>query len=152
MFLPAYLSGSNNRNGFPSFFDDNGVLIFSAGVCDSQGKDLSGVFTINSSDSSSTGLTGADSDGDGVLDDTDNCPNSGNADQADGDEDGIGDACDNCLDTPTGLPVDEFGCVVLGSPPPAPCGLGNGAAVLIPFAAAGFVGLRRRFNRLTPNT
>jgi len=36
-----------------------------------------------------------DGDLDGVPDDTDNCPATGNADQADADRDGIGDACDN---------------------------------------------------------
>ncbi|RMG91865.1 MAG: hypothetical protein D6708_07070, partial [Candidatus Dadabacteria bacterium] len=38
----------------------------------------------------------ADRDGDGVPDDSDNCPSTANADQADGDGDGVGDACDNC--------------------------------------------------------
>ena len=37
-----------------------------------------------------------DSDGDGVPDATDNCPNDANADQADGDGDDVGDVCDNC--------------------------------------------------------
>lgn len=36
-----------------------------------------------------------DADGDGVPDETDNCPLVANADQADSDGDGIGDACDN---------------------------------------------------------
>lgn len=35
-----------------------------------------------------------DSDGDGVPDGSDNCPDDPNPDQADGDGDGIGDACD----------------------------------------------------------
>lgn len=38
----------------------------------------------------------ADSDGDGIADDEDNCPNAANADQADSDSDSFGDACDNC--------------------------------------------------------
>jgi len=38
-----------------------------------------------------------DSDGDGIPDANDNCPNFQNANQADGDGDGVGDACDNCL-------------------------------------------------------
>jgi hypothetical protein len=43
-------------------------------------------------------LVGAviDTDGDGVADSTDNCPNTANANQLDSDGDGIGDACDNC--------------------------------------------------------
>jgi hypothetical protein len=40
-----------------------------------------------------------DSDGDGVNDDVDNCPNVPNADQTDTDGDDVGDACDG---TPTG--------------------------------------------------
>jgi len=35
-----------------------------------------------------------DSDGDGIVTDSDNCPTTANADQADADGDGIGDACD----------------------------------------------------------
>jgi hypothetical protein len=37
-----------------------------------------------------------DSDGDGIPDLLDNCPNDSNPDQADFDDDGIGDTCDNC--------------------------------------------------------
>jgi len=37
-----------------------------------------------------------DSDGDGVVDRFDNCPNVFNPRQEDSDNDGIGDACDNC--------------------------------------------------------
>lgn len=44
----------------------------------------------------STGPT--DTDGDGVPDDDDNCPNIANADQADFDGDGLGDACDPDID------------------------------------------------------
>jgi len=57
-----------------------------------------------------------DSDGDGVCDGADNCPNHANADQADTDGDGIGDNCDQCSDTPSGYSVDGFGC--------APCNNG----------------------------
>jgi hypothetical protein len=40
------------------------------------------------------GLLDPDSDGDGIIDDLDNCPARFNADQADTDDDGIGDACE----------------------------------------------------------
>lgn len=39
---------------------------------------------------------GVDSDGDGVSDETDNCPAVPNPDQLDSDFDGVGNACDNC--------------------------------------------------------
>ncbi|MCB9543664.1 MAG: MYXO-CTERM sorting domain-containing protein [Myxococcales bacterium] len=39
-----------------------------------------------------------DSDGDGICDAEDNCPQTPNPDQADADRDGVGDACDNCRD------------------------------------------------------
>ncbi len=39
-----------------------------------------------------------DTDGDGVPNDEDNCPNVANPDQADADGDGTGDACDACPD------------------------------------------------------
>ncbi|MFH1724442.1 MAG: LamG-like jellyroll fold domain-containing protein, partial [Elusimicrobiota bacterium] len=37
-----------------------------------------------------------DTDGDGVFDGADNCPDTSNPDQADADSDGLGDACDAC--------------------------------------------------------
>lgn len=40
----------------------------------------------------------ADSDGDGLASDEDNCPDVSNADQADVDQDGSGDACDDDVD------------------------------------------------------
>ena len=40
--------------------------------------------------------TGSDSDGDGISDIDDNCPNVSNTDQNDSDSDGLGDVCDNC--------------------------------------------------------
>ncbi len=43
----------------------------------------------------------ADSDGDGVPDSADNCPNDPNAEQADADSDGIGDACEPAPSPPT---------------------------------------------------
>ena len=48
-----------------------------------------------------------DSDGDGVIDDADNCVDTANADQADMDEDGIGDVCDDDIDGDGILNVDD---------------------------------------------
>ncbi|MEM9920318.1 MAG: thrombospondin type 3 repeat-containing protein [Bacteroidota bacterium] len=39
---------------------------------------------------------GGDSDGDGICDNQDNCPQKSNSDQADNDHDGVGNLCDNC--------------------------------------------------------
>jgi len=48
-----------------------------------------------------------DSDGDGLVDDADNCPYDVNPDQADGDGDGDGDVCDNCPNTSNGNQADD---------------------------------------------
>ena len=50
-----------------------------------------------------------DSDGDGVADATDNCPDAANADQADFDTDGVGDACDNCTEVANVDQIDTNG-------------------------------------------
>ena len=52
-------------------------------------------------------LPPVDSDGDGILDDVDNCPNTYNPDQHDGNGDGIGDACEAC-DIPTGVVLNRL--------------------------------------------
>ncbi len=64
-----------------------------------------------------------DVDGDGVLNENDNCPDVGNAAQLDGDADGRGDLCDNCptmanpaQDVPAGCaPVAVRALVVMRS-------------------------------------
>jgi hypothetical protein len=45
-------------------------------------------------------LENLDPDGDGVLKDVDNCPDTPNGDQTDADADGLGDACDSCPGDP----------------------------------------------------
>jgi hypothetical protein len=52
----------------------------------------------------------SDTDGDGVRDPCDNCPQTPNPDQADEDADGVGDACDLCPNTIPGSAVDAEGC------------------------------------------
>jgi len=52
-----------------------------------------------------------DIDGDGVLNDLDNCPNTPNVDQLDADSDGVGDLCDNCssISNPDQADIDNNG-------------------------------------------
>jgi hypothetical protein len=54
-----------------------------------------------------------DSDGDGVLNHSDNCPSISNADQADSDSDGVGNVCDNCSDDPNKIEPGSCGCGAL---------------------------------------
>ncbi len=51
------------------------------------------------------GVGPLDRDGDGVDDETDNCPSEPNPGQTDGDGDGLGDVCDNC---PTAYNPDQL--------------------------------------------
>ena len=70
-----------------------------------------------------------DSDGDGVIDADDNCPNTANPDQKDIDNDNVGDICDEDIDgdgvlndvdqcpgTPSGAKVDTTGCQIFELP------------------------------------
>lgn len=66
--------------------------------------------------------TPADSDGDGVADTADNCPNTpagavvdvnGCEVSADSDNDGVRDADDQCPNTPAGIAVDASGCPIV---------------------------------------
>jgi hypothetical protein len=52
---------------------------------------------------------GIDSDGDGIDDGQDNCPQEPNAMQGDADADGLGDACDNCRGRPNADQADADG-------------------------------------------
>lgn len=51
-----------------------------------------------------------DTDEDGILDLSDNCPTIANADQLDTDGDGVGDVCDICINTLNGETVNASGC------------------------------------------
>ena len=55
---------------------------------------------------------GADTDGDGVADGSDNCPSIANANQADADGDGDGNVCDNCVNVANANQADGDGDAV----------------------------------------
>ncbi len=56
------------------------------------------------------GSAPADTDGDGVLDNEDNCPDTSNPDQTDNDGDEVGDACDGCSGDPGKSAPGICGC------------------------------------------
>jgi hypothetical protein len=64
-------------------------------------------------------LRPVDTDGDGINDDVDNCPNDANFDQADVDSDGEGDVCDLDSDNdglPDSFEQNYFDCVTCANP------------------------------------
>jgi hypothetical protein len=69
------------------------------------------------------GWTTADTDGDGVADAVDNCPQDSNPEQTDTDGDGAGDACDNDID---GDGLDNATEQLLGTDPVNPDSDGDG--------------------------
>jgi len=78
----------------------------------------------NQTDSDGDGVGDAcqgDMDGDGVPDESDNCPLTRGADQSDRDRDGVGDLCDNCPRTPNPDQTD----LVNDSGDPYPDGRGD---------------------------
>ena len=56
------------------------------------------------------GVPDIDSDGDGLPDCHDNCPNVASPNQTDSDGDGVGDVCDACPNVAPFTPVGPDGC------------------------------------------
>jgi len=83
-------------------------VLASPGSCRVGGTDCPGATTCVA-DAVAVGLGNSDLDGDGVADESDNCPEVANSDQADADNDGSGDACDIdhivCETVPAGASV-----------------------------------------------
>jgi hypothetical protein len=71
---------------------------------------------VPSDDCESTGEEAVDTDGDGVTDDVDNCPEVSNPDQADADGDGIGDACDEGDADGDTIPDNADNCPAVANP------------------------------------
>ena len=77
------------------------LILFTMFGCDDSAPvatDDAGAITIASNSDLSKGPPNKDSDGDGILDKDDNCPNVANPDQTDTDGDGVGDACETVGD------------------------------------------------------
>ena len=78
------------RDGRYAIYDGNGYMTNPTDPADiTVGDEVGGMLRFVAFTS------GTDTDGDGVLDSVDNCPNTTNADQADLDNDGVGDVCDD---------------------------------------------------------
>ena len=103
----------------------------------------------------------ADTDGDGRLDASDNCPLNANPDQADDDNDGVGNECDRCPGSDDHADADgdgvPDGCDTAiephdgTGPRPVPCGMG--VAPMLPLAMAGLMVIgvlsRRKSQRIS---
>lgn len=80
-----------------------------AGACTTNGDCDAGLMCVSGA------CVSPDSDGDGVFDANDNCPNMPNADQADIDGDGVGDVCDDDRDGDDADDVDD-NCPLVPNP------------------------------------
>lgn len=114
--------GSYRAHGIAQFDDDN-ILV--------TGIDSNKVYKVNLTTGSfeefatqlanpvfiARGACGSqilDTDGDGINDDVDNCPDTANADQADNDGDGLGDLCDDDDDN-DGILDDDDNCPLISN-------------------------------------
>ncbi|MBK8268209.1 MAG: thrombospondin type 3 repeat-containing protein [Planctomycetes bacterium] len=114
--------------------------------CDVDGTDPDGNGT-TSGDCDANGTPDecqTDTDGDGIIDECDNCPEVPNADQADVDNDGIGDACDTPGEQPC---TDEGGLSILFSLFFHSPVCGGGCPLMIAVTICGFLALKTRRRR-----
>lgn len=98
----ANCSGADTDNdGIPDTYD-NCDNHFNPGQEDADDDDIGDACDATSgsgpSGGSGSGGTIVDTDGDGIADSDDNCPNNYNVQQNDNDGDGHGNTCDNCRD------------------------------------------------------
>jgi hypothetical protein len=103
----AYLKASNaeagDEFGYTSVAISGDTVVVSAHFEDS--NSTGGESDNSASDAGAAYVFTPDTDGDGIPDVTDNCPNDANPGQEDADGDGMGDVCDDCTDTD----ADGFG-------------------------------------------
>jgi hypothetical protein len=99
----AWASGSAPNYGFVMHADNIGGGYFGVLLSEYTVLDQRPMLTINYT-------VGADTDGDGILDATDNCPSVYNPLQEDSDGDHVGDACDGCPSDPNKAAPGVCGC------------------------------------------
>jgi len=111
----SFIPGSGDTNN--SSFTLSGTVLLTATPIDYETKNSYSIL-VETSDGSATYSKSftisvrdvdEDSDGDGVGNSIDNCPNTFNPDQADLDQDGIGDICDNAPEVANASQTDTDG-------------------------------------------
>jgi hypothetical protein len=105
----AYVIGSTNSPSFPT------TTVAYQNIYGGSGDGFVAKISGSGQTIPVIGCASADSDGDGVANSADNCPNTWNPDQADTDSDGIGNVCDTSSQTP---PPTLSGEVAAYPPPP----------------------------------
>lgn len=144
--------GSESITGIENGFDDDG-LAYACDIAASLSDNLAVMFFVDPLDN------------DRVPERFDNCPNVANANQADTDGDGLGDACDGCPNDPFKFEPGLCGCGVSDNfdgdvdgigdacetPPAGQPGCGAGGPMVVPLGGLGLMafrqGVRRRSRR-----